>query len=177
MPHGAIHPGSLPRPPLIAREIPWRCSNDGHRRWDDREPALEQPEREETCISVSWKQTDRHVWVSSADPWRKAEAWKAQWWSVHSGVPASSCTTWHGRAPRSLQEGLAATAGVCPALSRPGRGTQGHEAFSFSPQPQGEPYLMWPLVFTINGKEKFLTLVIGPESTKYNWILYFLIEV
>ena len=114
MPHGAIHPGSLPLPPLIAREIPWQCSNDDHRRWDNSEPALEQPEQEETCISVSWKQTDRHVWVSSADPWRKAEAWKAQWWSVHPGAPASSCTTWHSRAPRSLQEGLASDSRCLP---------------------------------------------------------------
>ena len=64
MPHGAKHPSSLPLPPLIAREIPWQCSTDDHQRWDDSEPALGQPEREKTYISVSWKQTDMSVWAA-----------------------------------------------------------------------------------------------------------------
>ena len=151
-----MHPGSLPLPPLIAREIPWqcRCLTDYHHRWDDSEPALEQAEQEETCISVSWKQTDRHVGASSTDPWRKAEGWKAQWWSVHPGAPASSLTTRHSRAaqpPGGTRTRWPASA----RLSRPGRGTQHHEAFLLFTTAPGRAVREVASCFTINGKAKF----------------------
>ena len=170
MPHGAIHPGSLPLPPLIAREIPWQCRylTDYHHRWDDSEPALEQAEQEETCISVSWKQTDRHVGASSTDPWRKAEAWKVQWWSVHPGAPASSLTTQHSRAPPGSRRDSHPTAGVCPALS----------AWTRHPAPRGlSPFHHSPRESRMRGGLLFYYKWQGKVFNLRNWTAKYKVQL